>query len=278
MFRMEVVDPITSICSVSSSLWTHSACHTPCHAVHHCWNTVMEYEHCQQTGHQIFLYWPFNIIGEWPVTLVEHLAISLNCSNQGSKQGKQGCLLNTTMLAVGMKVMVTYNIKTDPDIAKGARGEIVQVILNDHEMKISPSQSIVQLDFPSVYILIKILSSKVTQLDGLEENVIPLVPLEWTFSIVEGSKNKTVMRTKLPLMATYAFTNYCLQEQTIWHAIIDIGTLPMGSLTPFNIYMALSQCCRQDNIQPARLQWETASNKSFKWVFMCGRWEVGEAQ
>ena len=82
------------------------------------------------------------------------------------------------MLAVGMKVMVTYNIKTDPDIAKGARGEIVQVILNDHEMKISPSQSIVQLDFPSVYILIKILSSKVTQLDGLEENVIPLVPLE----------------------------------------------------------------------------------------------------
>ena len=42
-----------------------------------------------------------------------------------------------------MKVMVTHNIKTDPDIAKGARGEIVQVVLNDCETKISPSQSIV---------------------------------------------------------------------------------------------------------------------------------------
>ena len=92
---------------------------------------------------QIFLCRPFDTIGEWPVTLVEHFVISSNCSNRGSKQGEQGCLPNTTMLAVGMKVMVTHNIKTDPDIAKGARGEIVQVVLNDCETKISPSQSIV---------------------------------------------------------------------------------------------------------------------------------------
>ncbi|KIJ04774.1 hypothetical protein PAXINDRAFT_94320 [Paxillus involutus ATCC 200175] len=96
------------------------------------------------------------------------------------------------------------------------------------------------------------LSTKVTQLEGLEKNIIPLVPLERTFSIVVGNRKKTVVRTQLPLTAAYAFTNYRSQGQTICHAIIDIGTPPSGSLTPFNIYVALSRCRGRENIRLLR--------------------------
>ncbi|KIJ10060.1 hypothetical protein PAXINDRAFT_157720 [Paxillus involutus ATCC 200175] len=96
---------------------------------------------------------------------------------------------------------------------------------------------------------IKMLSTKVTQLEGLEKNIIPLVPLERTFSIIIGNQKKMVVRTQLPLTVAYAFTNYRSQGQTICHAIIDIGTSPSGSLTPFNIYVALSRCRGRENIQ-----------------------------
>ena len=39
-------------------------------------------------------------------------------------------------LAIGIKVMVTENIKTDLDVANGVRGEIVDIILHPDE----PSQ------------------------------------------------------------------------------------------------------------------------------------------
>ena len=50
-------------------------------------------------------------------------------------------------------------------------------------------------------------------------------------------------------MAAYAFTDYHSQGQTIHHAIIDITSPPTGSLTPFNIYVALSRCCGRDSIR-----------------------------
>ncbi|KAF8425806.1 hypothetical protein L210DRAFT_3370064, partial [Boletus edulis BED1] len=40
------------------------------------------------------------------------------------------------------------------------------------------------------------------------------------------------------LTPAYAFTDYRSQGQTTSHAIIEIGTPPSGSLTPFNIYVA----------------------------------------
>ncbi|KAF8120368.1 hypothetical protein EV363DRAFT_1477910 [Boletus edulis] len=96
------------------------------------------------------------------------------------------------------------------------------------------------------------LSSKVNSLEGLDENVIPLIPMERNFTITTGNKNKTVVRSQLPVTPAYAFTDYRSQGQTIRHAIIDIAPPPTGALTPFNIYVALSRCRGRENIRLLR--------------------------
>ena len=41
------------------------------------------------------------------------------------------------------------------------------------------------------------------------------------------------------MTAVYAFTDYCSQGQTIPYVLIDIATPPTGSLSMFNLYVAL---------------------------------------
>ncbi|KIM64601.1 hypothetical protein SCLCIDRAFT_114706 [Scleroderma citrinum Foug A] len=95
--------------------------------------------------------------------------------------------------------------------------------------------------------------TKITQLQGLEKNVLPLVPLERTFSIyTSGGNKKTVHRRQLPLTPAYSFTDYRSQGQTIQNIIIDIRNPPSGTLTPFNIYVALSQARGRDQIRLLR--------------------------
>ena len=54
-------------------------------------------------------------------------------------------------------------------------------------------------------------STKVKNLEGLQDNIIPIIPTEQTFMITEGNKKKKVTRKQLPLMPAYAFTDYCSQ-------------------------------------------------------------------
>ena len=61
------------------------------------------------------------------------------------------------------------------------------------------------------------------------------------WSVSEGeTKTKTVKRCQLPLTESYTLTDYRSQGQTIPHVIVDIGAVPYGKLTPFNVYVALS--------------------------------------
>ncbi|KAF8137248.1 hypothetical protein EV363DRAFT_1394800 [Boletus edulis] len=59
-------------------------------------------------------------------------------------------------------------------------------------------------------------------------------------------KNKTVVRSQLPVTPAYAFTDYRSQGQTIRNAIIDIAPPPTGALTPFNIYVAFEYLRLED--------------------------------
>ena len=123
------------------------------------------------------------------------------------------------------------------------RGEIIKIVLDENESNYSPTwiQSIIQLKYPPMYMLIRMKSSKVSGLEGLEQNIIPLMPMEHTFLITQGSQSRTIVRKQPPLTAAYTFTDYQSPEQTIQNAIIDIASPPMGTLTPFNIYIALSR-------------------------------------
>jgi ATP-dependent exoDNAse (exonuclease V) alpha subunit len=49
-------------------------------------------------------------------------------------------------------------------------------------------------------------------------------------------------------MAAYAFTDYRAQGQTIPHVIVDIASPPMGTLSVFNLYVALSRSASRHSI------------------------------
>ncbi|KIK77096.1 hypothetical protein PAXRUDRAFT_36833 [Paxillus rubicundulus Ve08.2h10] len=68
-------------------------------------------------------------------------------SNHGNKQDEQGGLSNTITLKISMKVMVMFNVETDLNIANGARGEVVKIILSEHKTPFLSSQPIIQLTY-----------------------------------------------------------------------------------------------------------------------------------
>ncbi|KAJ6615480.1 hypothetical protein B0H10DRAFT_63413 [Mycena sp. CBHHK59/15] len=52
---------------------------------------------------------------------------------------------------------------------------------------------------------------------------------------------RTIRRRQFPMTAAYAFTNYRSQGQTIPFLLVDIATSPSGTLSLFNLYVALSR-------------------------------------
>jgi ATP-dependent exoDNAse (exonuclease V) alpha subunit len=54
------------------------------------------------------------------------------------------------------------------------------------------------------------------------------------------------------MTAAYAFTDYRSQGQTIPYVIVDIGSPPTGTLSLFNLYVALSRSSGRDSIRLLR--------------------------
>jgi ATP-dependent exoDNAse (exonuclease V) alpha subunit len=183
----------------------------------------------------------------------ERFAVATKKQRKGlERHDARAALPNKLELAKGMKVVVTFNVETDLDLANGAHGEITDFVLDKHETAFLPSAPIVELAFPPAYILVKMDRTKAIQLEGLEKDVLPLVPLGRTFAIVHWKELKTIRRRQLPVTPAYVFTDYRSQGQTISHFIIDIATPPSGGLTPFNLYVALSRGPGRDNIRLLR--------------------------
>lgn len=186
------------------------------------------------------------------LTLTERFAVTTKPNGRNAKQDERAALPNIIKLAVGMKVMVTFNVDTDIDIANGARGEVKEIILDECESKFCMTTPIVELDYPPAYVLIKLNRTKVKTLERLEKGVLPLTPLQRNFRVIVNGNEQVVTRKQLPLTPAYAFTDYRSQGQTISNAIIDIAMPPSGGLSPFNVYVALSRGHGRDNIRLLR--------------------------
>ncbi|KAG1783655.1 hypothetical protein EV702DRAFT_1190674 [Suillus placidus] len=208
---------------------------------------------CRRNGTQLFICAAYDTFQGRPLTLSEQFAVATKKQRKHrEKHDERAALANKLELAKGMKVMVTFNVETDLDVANGAHGEIVEIVLDERETAFSPTAPIIELIYPPAYILVKMSRTKAVQLEGLEKDILPLVPLECTFSIVHGKGLKTIRRRQLPVTPAYSFTDYRSQGQTISHSIIDIATPPSGGLTPFNVYVALSRGRGHDNIRLLR--------------------------
>jgi ATP-dependent exoDNAse (exonuclease V) alpha subunit len=172
---------------------------------------------------------------------------------KGSGRKERVGLQDVVDLAVGLKVMVTFNVNTDLDIANGTRGVITKIVLDDREPPYSMEDATVTLKYLPLYVLVKLTKTKTPVLEGLEEGVVPIVPMTktYTFQDADGNK-KTVNRAQLPMTMAYAFTDYRSQGQTITYPIIDIGRPPTNELTPFNAYVALSRGHGRESIRLLR--------------------------
>lgn len=133
-----------------------------------------------------------------------------------------------------MKVLVTSNIETDLDVANGARGEVVDIILHPEEPAMG-QEGVVHLRHLPLCVLVRLERTRATQLPGLEPGVIPVF-----------------RRRQFPLTGAYAFTDYRAQGQTLHHVIVDIATPPCGTFTLTNVYVALSRSSGRDTIRLLR--------------------------
>lgn len=118
----------------------------------------------------------------------------------------------------------------------------------------------VELKRLPAYVLVKITRTRATQLEGLEEAVMPVEPATIKFQIkvkqrVNGKMTtiiQTITRKQFPITAAYTFTNYRSQGQTIPYVIVDIASPPSGTLSLFNLYVALSRSSEQQTIRLLR--------------------------
>ena len=103
----------------------------------------------------------------------------------------------------------------------------------------------------------KLSRTRASQLAGLEDAVVPVEVETSSMKIsirVRGSKTveRTVRRRQYPVPAAYSFTDYRSQGQTIPYVIVDIAKPPSGTLTWFNLYVALSRSSGRDTIRLLR--------------------------
>jgi hypothetical protein len=67
-------------------------------------------------------------------------------------------------------------------------------VLNEREAAFAPATPVAELAHPSTYILVKLNRTKAVQFEGLEKNVLPLVPLEHTLTITHRKCQKSIKR------------------------------------------------------------------------------------
>ncbi|KAI6100002.1 hypothetical protein EV401DRAFT_1894669 [Pisolithus croceorrhizus] len=99
------------------------------------------------------------------------------------------------------KVMVTQNVQADLDITNGARGKVIDIIVELEEAAVPPLCAL--------------------KLNGLDRNVIPVeaTPARRSKSKPRTSRgnnnNRTARCRQLPMTAAYSFIEYCSQGQTL---------------------------------------------------------------
>ena len=233
----------------SSPPWNDASLITPRHGVRTQWNDASLRKACSESGQRLLVCHAEDAIQGRPLSLSERYALAARGAGDGRRKRKN--LPEVIELAIGMKVMVTSNIATDLDITNGARGTVVDIILDPDEPTLGDS-SIITLKHLPQCVLVKLNRTRAARLTGLEDGVIPIFPAKSSMQIILGKKTKNVTRFQYPITAAYCFTDYRSQGQTIPRVIIDIASPPSGKLSLFNLYVALLRSSGRETVRLLR--------------------------
>ncbi|KAJ6479041.1 hypothetical protein C8R45DRAFT_762088, partial [Mycena sanguinolenta] len=140
-----------------SAPWNDASLVTPRHAVRNQWNEAGIRQMCKATGRRLYIRKADDTYRGRVLNLAEKYALTLHLGKRkgGTKQKQMEDLPNIIGLPIGMKFLVTSNIETDLDLANGARGDIVNIILAPEEPPIG-SGPIVQLQKLPAHIFVKL--------------------------------------------------------------------------------------------------------------------------
>ena len=232
----------------STQPWADSSLITPRHAVRTRWNQAATQKQCVESKTRLFICPSLDTIKGSPLTLEERYALA--SIPKKSRRRDKG-LPEFIDLSIGMKVMVTNNLQTDLDITNGARGVIVDIILNPEEPPLDEGP-VITLKHPPECVLVKLSRTRAAALPGLDEGVIPIQRVSTRTQIRVRGMQRTVTRTQFPITGAYAFTDYRAQGQTIPYVVVDIATPPTSGLSLFNLYVALSRSSGRDTIRLLR--------------------------
>jgi hypothetical protein len=247
-----ITNPSTAKLNYDEEPWKSAVVVTPRHGVRKLWNTAAITKDCMSNKKSLLISSAIDTIEGQPLTLAERFAV-LTKSGQKKDGGEERAGLTKNIeLMIGMPVMVTWNVHTELDVANGSRGIVMGIGLHPEEGRLENDVCVWKLTHPPSYVLVKLLRTKIGQLQGLPPQVIPITPITKKFNITIGGSSMVVSRTQLPITAAYAFTDYRAQGQTIAPVIVDIGRPPTGTITPFNVYVALSRAKGRDSIRLLR--------------------------
>ncbi len=241
----------------SASGWPHmdASLVTARHGVRIEWNGCAGRKWCESSGQRLYIVRAQDRIKGKTLTMQERVAL-VGRGKTANRRGKKD-LPEVLELAVGMKVMVTTNIQTDLDLANGARGEIVDIVLHPEEEDVGASP-VVHLKYMPAYVLVKMYRTRASQLEGLPPGVIPVEPIKQSMQITlerDGAAplKRSVTRSQFPMTPAYAFTDYRSQGQTIPTVLVDLKSPPPPApLTLFNLYVALSRSSGRGSIRLLR--------------------------
>lgn len=240
--KLIISNPESEVLDFQAEPWKNAVLVTSRNAVRDTWNGAALSRHCTDTGQIKYIAFAEDIVGNGD----EALSQMLRWRIAEMDMKKTGKLVDRLEIAVGMRGMVLLNVSTEADVANGTRGTITDIYLDDRE---TPEEvdGAIRLKFPPALIVFKPdtpCQLRFEQPGGtlIPEGHIPIVPVQKKFSVTIGKRTKIeVTRRQLAMTAAYAYTDYKSQGQTIEHVIIDLANPPVGHISPFNAYVALSR-------------------------------------
>ncbi|EIM80931.1 uncharacterized protein STEHIDRAFT_32714, partial [Stereum hirsutum FP-91666 SS1] len=138
--------------------WSSAGLVTPRHGVREKWNGQAIAEHCRRSRVRRYIVRADDTISNRgkrrELTLEEQIEVQRRRLKSG-REDKRNSLPDVVEIAIGMKVMVTTNVETDLDIANGARGTVVGVVLHQGETGVASGDTVTLQHMPA-YILVRL--------------------------------------------------------------------------------------------------------------------------
>ena len=238
--------------------WSEAILITTRHTVREAWNAACLDRHCKKTGNIKFI-----VSSEDRLNGGAHQKIPGHVRHHiaGMREKTTGKLPDRIEIAIGMKVMICFNLSASADLANGTRGTVKDIILDPREEALEVDEDgSVKLKYPPAMILFEpdggskmsamFVDQRRRHSITIPDGQILITPYTVTFCITlaNGSKH-SITRTQYGMTGGYAFTDIKSQGQTMGPILIDLRAPPTGQISPFSAYVALSRSRGRDDIR-----------------------------